>query len=174
MTTSLAIAQEDIRQYLAAQFAQPNYEGGVPSAQELPRVDGLVVPHIIYNFGDLAPTAERSLVGPRSDGYLQPLNIYSAAADIATARKLNNKVLDRFLGFQPTYSGPMRKRPGGGAFAIRTDNGAEEAFLVAASFVFSVEFISDVVPGQPISGNGEPPVLGFVDNGDGTGALVIN
>ena len=29
------------------------------------------------NFADLAPTASRSLIGPRGDGYSQPINIYS-------------------------------------------------------------------------------------------------
>lgn len=144
MTLSLAIAQEDIRQVFATQFAQPAHEGGVPIAEELPRIDGLVVPHLIYNFADLAPTVDRAVIGPRADGYMQPINIYSVAPDISTARLLNNKVLDQFLGFLPSYSGPMRKRPGGGAFAVRSTNGAEEAFIVAASFVFSVEIISNV------------------------------
>lgn len=140
MTSTLELAQQDIRDRLADQFVQHCVEGGVPSAEQLERVNGTMVPYLVYNFADFAPTASRSLIGPRGDGYSQPINFYSIGPNLASARALSLKVLDVFLGFQPVNSGAMGKRPGGGAFALRSTNGAEEAFIVMNSFVFTVEF----------------------------------
>lgn len=141
---SLAAAMQDIRDRLASEFAQTAIEGAVPTATELERYDGAVRPYIVYNFADLAPTAQRAVAGARFDTYRQPVNFYAIGPDLTSARELGLKVLDQFLGFQPSYSGELGKRPGGGAFAIRSTNGAEEAFIVAVSFVFSVEIIPNV------------------------------
>jgi hypothetical protein len=176
MTLSLAVAMQDIRDRLTNNFSQQCIEGGVPSAEELLRDGGEVAPHIVYNFSDLLPTAERGLPGARFDGYLQPVNIYSIASDVRTAQQLGLKVLDQFLGYQPPYAGQMRKRPGAGAFVLRSNNGAEEAFIVARSFVFTVEIVTTDVPGSSReaidNGDGTTTVAGFVvDNGDGTSTI---
>lgn len=141
---SFELAQQDIRDRFASNFAQTAIEGGVPMYEELERVDGAIAPYLVYNFADPFPTSSKSIAGPAFDTYMQPVNIYAIAPDMISARKLAMKVLEQFVGFAPTYSGMMTKRAGGGAFAARSTNGAEEAFIVAHSFTYTVQFL--VVP----------------------------
>lgn len=141
MTISFEIAQQDIRDRLKHNFAQHSVEGGVPMAEELERIDGAIVPYIIYNFADPFPTSTRSVAGPAHDTYMQPVNFYSIAPDMKSARSLAMKVLEQFIGFQPTYAGMMVKRAGGGSFSARSQNGAEEAFIVAHSFTYNIQFL---------------------------------
>lgn len=168
---SLAVAMQDIRDRLAAGFTQVAIEGAVPSATELQRYNGAVVPYIVYNFADLAPTSERGLAGVRFDTYRLPVNFYAIGPDLTSARDLNLKIVDTFLGFEPSYSGALNKRPGGGAFAIRSTTGAAEAFIVMASFVFSIDIINTLDGVVSASGMMDLNAADLVDNHDGTATI---
>lgn len=139
---SLAITRQDIRDRLAANFTQPAIEGSVPSATNIHRVNGTVIPYIVYRFPDLLPGGDTSFIGPRGDTYSQIVFFIAVGPDIASAQALYMKLLDQFIGFVPSYSGQMTKRAGGGTYEIGLDDGATEVFLSPINFQFSTQILT--------------------------------
>lgn len=137
ITNSVGQARQDIRDALAANFAQEAIEGSVPDATSLRRINGAVYPYIIYRFPDVMPTAQTGIAGPWADTYLQPVFFLSVGPDITSTQDLYMKLLNTFLGFQPSYSGMMTKRAGGGTWELGVENGATEAWVSAVNFSFS-------------------------------------
>lgn len=137
VANTISQARQDIRDALAANFAQECIEGSVPDATSLRRINGAVYPYIVYRYPDILPTADRSLIGPWGDGYLQPVFFLGVGPDIASAQALYMKLLTTFLGFQPRESSPMVKRPGGGTYEIGVENGATEAYVSMINFSFT-------------------------------------
>lgn len=137
ITNSVGQARQDIRDALAANFSQEAIEGSVPDATSLRRVNGAVYPYIIYRFPDIMPTSDTGVAGPWADGYLQPVFFLAVGPDITSAQDLYMKLLNTFLGFQPSYSGMMVKRAGGGTYELGVENGAAEAYISALTFSFT-------------------------------------
>ena len=133
---SLQVARQDIRNLLASNFAQTAIEGSVPSATEVVRVNGSVVPYIVYRFPDVLPDVDTSFVGPWGDSYVQMVYFLAVGPDVVSTQALYMKILTNFLGFVPSYSSQMTKRSGGGTYEVGVDNGASEAFIATANFIF--------------------------------------
>lgn len=138
IVNTLGQARQDVRDHLAANFTQECIEGTVPDAKNLRRLNGAVYPYIIYRFPDLMNTTDTAVIGPWGDTYIQPIFFMPVAPDIDTAQALYMKLLNNFLAFQPSYSGQMEKRAGGGTFEIGTENGATEAYISPINFSFTV------------------------------------
>lgn len=136
-TNSLSQTHQDIRDHLAANFSQEFYEGDVPDAAHLLRQNGAVYPYIVYRFPDIIPTADTSFIGPWGDGYLQPVFFLAVGPTMTAAHDLYMKILNEFLGFQPSNSGQMTKRAGGGTYEVAVENGATEAWVKAINFTFT-------------------------------------
>lgn len=134
---TLAQARQDVRDALAANFTQESFEGSVPSAATLRRINGVVYPYIVYRFPDIMPTVDTSLAGPQGDSYVQFVSFILVAPDAATVEALYMKILSVFIGFQPSYSGLMTKRGGSGTYPIGVDDAASEAFVGSANFTFT-------------------------------------
>ena len=133
---SIAVARQDIRNQLATNFTQTAVEGSVPSAKNLIRQNGAVIPYIVYRFPDVLPDVDTSFIGPWGDSYMQMVYFLAVGPDIASAQALYMKIITQFLGFVPSYSSQMTKRSGGGTYEIGVDNGASEAYISTANFVF--------------------------------------
>lgn len=142
MAISLSVSRQDIRDRLAANFTQVSIEGSAPSFQELHRDNGVFSPYIVFNFADLGSGTTTSLIGPRGDVYYQAFNVYGIGPTVKSSTDLYLKILDQFVGFQPSYGGQISKRPGGGTFVVSNDNGSAQAYISVASFQFSTELLN--------------------------------
>lgn len=136
-TLTLSQARQDIRDALTANFVQESFEGSVPSARQLRRINGAVYPYIVYRFPDIMPTSETSMAGPQGDSYNQMVFFVCVGPNAETVEALYMKILSVFIGFQPSYSGLMTKRGGSGTYAIGVDDGAEEGWVCGVNFQFT-------------------------------------
>lgn len=133
--------QDAILEHLDDEFAQPVVEQSVPDGKTVRRNSkGAIDPYLAVTFGDLQQGRTASMVGPRGDDYILPIYVQCIAPTAAIARGLQNKLLDKMLGEDFPFSGCIRKRPGGGMFALNNSNGATEAYSFPASFGVLVQF----------------------------------
>lgn len=139
---TLQVARQSIRDALANNFTQDAFEGSVPSAKQLKRISGAVYPYIVYRFPDPLPTSDTNMAGPQGDAYIQLVNFIAIAPDVVTVESLYMKLNYVFIGFQPTYSGPMTKRGGTGTYPVGTDNSASEAWVAGLNFGFTTSLMA--------------------------------
>jgi hypothetical protein len=133
--------QSDTLAYLDAQFTQKIIEQSLSDISLAPRnATGAIEPYIAVTWGDLQNGNTEGFTGPRSRDYILPIYIQCIAPKPEIARSLHNKVLDKMLGWGTTWSGQVRKRPGGGMFAVTNSNQATEAYAFPASFGLVLQF----------------------------------
>lgn len=140
MSNETAI-QEAIISLLESSFAQPLVEQAVPDSKTVKRNSiGQIDPYIAYHFGDTQQGTATSMAGPRWDDYEMPIYTQVIAPDADIARRLGNKLRDVLLGREFTWTGSIRKRPGGGMFPLVASTGATEAYIMPASFGVLIQF----------------------------------
>lgn len=116
-------------------------EQAVPDVASVKRnAAGKITPYIAVQFGDIQEGRGHNFAGPRHDDYQLPVYIQVIAADAKDARKGYNRVIDKMLGATFPWTGNIRKRPGGGMWAMTSSNGATEAYMFPASFTLLVQY----------------------------------
>lgn len=134
MAFSLGVVRDDIEARVNSQIAQDVYRGGVPSAEELIYTNGVLTPYVVVNFSDMAPSASRSFIGARGDGYYLMVNFMCIGPTSTIAEAIQSNLIDKMLGYKPVHSGQMNKTPGGGTFTILDANDTAVAYVAVASF----------------------------------------
>lgn len=134
--------QDQILAFLDDQFIQPVIEQSIPEIETVRRnvTTGKIEPYIAIQFGDIQQGRATSMIGPRGDDYSLPIYVQCIAPTAKVARDLQNKLVDRMLGWYVPWSGQVRKRPGGGMFALNNSNNSTEALMFPASFSIPVQF----------------------------------
>lgn len=133
--------QNAILSALTTAFKEPIIEQSIPDSKLVRRnAAGDIDPYYAVEFGDLQEGYTHSMAGPRGDDYVMPVYIRSVAPTASIARRMANRVRDLLLGEAFTWTGSIRKRPGGGMFPITASNGATEAFISPASFGVPIQF----------------------------------
>lgn len=142
---NLVEVQDLIFSTLESAIPQPLVEQGIPDADTVRKENGLIVPYVALQFGDLQDVVSgRGFTGVRTNNYDLPVYIQVCAADPTVARKIaNGPVLNAMLGATFPWTGELRKRPGGGMWPITNSNGATEAYLFPSSWAARVQ-IADV------------------------------
>lgn len=145
MADNLIEIQDAIFEHLNANIPQDLVEQGVPDADTVRKVDGKVLPYVAMRFGDLQRmNGGRTFVGVRTFDYELPIYLEAVAADASVARKIaSGPILTTLLGLKLPYTGEVRKRPGGGQFAITNSNGATEAYMFPSSWAVTVQLIDE-------------------------------
>lgn len=137
----IASVQDAFLALVDAAFVQDVVEQSMPEISTTLRdTSGKIKPYIAISFGDIQQGRTRSAIGPRGDDYVLPVYVQCIAGTAAIARGLHNKLLDTVLGKDFPWSGNIRKRPGGGMFALNNSNNATEAYSFPASFGVPVQF----------------------------------
>lgn len=141
MASNISSIQEAILAHLDTEFVQPVIEQSVPDTNTVLRnAGGAIEPYIAVQFGDLQQGSTYSFAGPRADDYLLPIYFQCIAPTPKIARQLQNKLMDEMLGEGFPWAGSVRKRPGGGMFAVTGSNAATEAYMFPSSFSLVVQF----------------------------------
>ena len=95
MAFSLGVIRDDIEARVNNQIAQPVYRGGVPTAEDLIYTNGQLTPYVVLNFSDMAPSASRSFIGARGDGYYLMVNFMCVAPTSTIAEAIQSNLTDR-------------------------------------------------------------------------------
>lgn len=141
MAISLTAIQADIANKLNDDFVQPIHNTGIPTAQNLIRVNGKVDPYLVYVFSDLGRGFSTNFAGSRGDDYIQPVNIMAVVPTAALADQFRNRIVDKMLGYRPQYAGQLNKRPGGGTFTVQNEAGGVEAYVAMVAFTCTVQIL---------------------------------
>lgn len=138
---NLVDVQDAILDQLASELTVPLVEQAIPDADTVRKVGGKIEPYAALQFGDLQDRVSgRGFTGVRGNDYELPIYVQVVAAEATRARKLaSGQVLDAMLGFMQSWTGEVRKRPGGGMWPITNSNGATEAYLVPSSWAVTVQ-----------------------------------
>lgn len=146
MALNLVEVQDEIFSTFDAAIPQPLVEQGVPDADTVRKVDGKIEPYVALQFGDLQFIASgQGFTGVRTNTYDLPIYVQVCAADAAIARKIaSGNVLDALLGLKFSWTGELRKRPGGGMWPVVNSNGATEAYLFPSSWAIRVQLADTV------------------------------
>ena len=138
---NLVDVQDEILQAFQDAIPQPVFEQAIPDAETVRKVDGQIVPYVALQFGDLQFIASgRGFTGVRTDTYDLPIYVQVCAADATVARKIaSGTVLSALLGLTFSWTGQLRKRPGGGMWPLVNSNGATEAYLFPSSWAVRVQ-----------------------------------
>lgn len=146
MALNLVQVQDEVFQTLDNAIPQPLVEQGIPDADTVRKVGGMIEPYVAIQFGDLQDVVSgRGFTGVRTNTYDLPIYVQVCASDATVARKIaSGNVLDALLGLTFSWTGQLRKRPGGGMFPVTNSNGATEAYLFPSSWALRVQ-IADTV-----------------------------
>lgn len=138
---NLVEVQDKIFDQLASKLTIPLHEQAIPDAETVRKVGGKIEPYAAIQFGDIQDRVSgRGFTGVRHNDYELPIYVQVVAADPTRARKLaSGQVLDALLGFMQSWTGEVRKRPGGGMWPLVNSNGATEAYLVPSSWAITVQ-----------------------------------
>ena len=138
---NLVEIQDAILEKLRASIPQPVHEQAIPDAMTVRKVDGKIQPYVALQFGDLQDRASgRGFTGVRHNDYELPVYIQVVAANPEVTRKIaSSTVLDAMLGFSLSWTGEVRKLPGGGMWPIVNSNGATEAYLYPSSWAVTIQ-----------------------------------
>lgn len=138
---NLVEVQDVIFEQLASRLTIPLVEQAIPDAATVHKVDGKIEPYAALQFGDIQDRVSgRGFTGVRHNDYELPIYVQVVAADTSRARKLaSGQVLDALLGFSQSWTGEVRKRPGGGMWPLVNSNGATEAYLFPSSWAVTVQ-----------------------------------
>lgn len=144
--------QQEILAYVQASIPQFVVEsGGIPTAESLPFVDGVLEPYIVLRFSDDMPTSGGgSFMGAAYDEYYSYVDALCVGQSDTDARELANLVKTYLLGKKFENSAPLKKNYGGGQFAIFSEASRQPlAFIAVSSYRFGTN-MTDVGSGTNV------------------------
>jgi hypothetical protein len=86
------------------------FEGGVPDGWKPAMIPGStqIKPYVIVSFAGLTDShTGKGITGAADDSFNQQFSTHSVGSTVNTARKVNNMVLRKLLGFVPTNCGEI-------------------------------------------------------------------
>ena len=141
MTLNIFDVQEALLSALKSGVPHRVEELSIPDSDSVLRDSrGKVTPYIAVQVGDLQVDYEgRGLISNRYDDYELPIYIQCVAGDAKGCRKMASQVYDALLGYKASWTGQVRKRPGGLMWPLLASNGATEAYMFPTSFAVTVQ-----------------------------------
>lgn len=88
------------------------HEGGVPDGWKVQMIPGStppqIKPYVIVSFAGLTDShTGKGITGAADDSFNQQFSTHSVGSTVNTARKVNNMVVRKLLGFKPTNCGEI-------------------------------------------------------------------
>lgn len=130
--------QQAIKTALVDEIPWKVVSGGVPTAETLLRVDGVLNPYVVLRFSDLMPAARGGSVGGALyDAYYSYVDALCVGQTDDEARELASLVNAKLLGRIFPNTDQIRRNFGGGMYAVESGNRLPEAFVAVTSFRFN-------------------------------------
>lgn len=128
--------QEDIIAYARAQAPNVTIEtGGVPEAEDVVMVDGVIVPYVVLRFSEPMPyQADASFGGPRYDGMYFTFDALCISQSDVYSRDLANYMKNILVGYKPVNGSAIRLDWGGGAPAYVIEGSKPQTIVSYVSF----------------------------------------
>lgn len=131
-------AQQAIKAYVTAEVPWQVVSGGVPTADTLLRVEGLLNPYVVLRFSDLMPAARGgSVAGASHDEYYSYVDALCVGETDDDARELTSLVNAKLLGRSFPNTTQLSRNFGGGLYAVESGNRLPEAYVAVTSFRFN-------------------------------------
>lgn len=136
-----AIQEAVLSELVSAMAPVKVVEQAVPDTQTVKRNPrGDIDPYFAIQFGDMQEGYRHNMAGPLYDDYYLPIYVQSIAPTARLAREGYNQVIDALLGETYSWTGNIRKRPGGGMWPLVNSNNATEAYAFPASFRLLIQY----------------------------------
>ncbi len=129
--------QQSIKQYLIDEIPQWRVtSGGIPTAESLPFVDGVLEPYVILRFSDMMPqSGGASFGGAKWDEYYSYCDALCLGQTDDDARELVSLVNSKLIGAPFYNASELGKNYGGGQYAIYSEaNRQPVAFIATSTF----------------------------------------
>lgn len=130
MTTGFNIVETQDDIVARVKFILPNHpvlEDTLPDDTALPRDEnGQLIPYVVLRFGPIrAKRREKSMMGPRHDGYFGTVDVMCVAPNGRMARLANQIAIDGLIGYKPNN--------GTEPLSPRSDEGDPSQFVVSSN-----------------------------------------
>lgn len=139
MANSLNVIQAEVKSHFESINGFPWFNVGIPDGETVRKVNNQIQPYYAYQFGDLQAEGATNMATPLGDDYQMPIYVQAIASDAGTAQRMANDVVLNSVGVSFTYSGSLRKRPGGVFLPLQSSNSSTQAYVAGISFGLLVQ-----------------------------------
>lgn len=132
---------KDIVAFLDSQIEQRVFRGAVPTATNLQRINGQLVPYCVVRFSSPGRSyTGNGMGGARFDTFYGFVDIMCVAPNDDIAGDIAGLVLDKLIGYKPVNGNALVPRPAAGQFTVLDSADVPQAEVHIVSLQFNYNF----------------------------------
>lgn len=138
---NLSEIQDQLFDEFEARCPFPVYEQGIPDADTVKKVNGVIEPYVTLQFGSTTPRSDgQTFVGARTFDYDLVIQVQVVAGTPRQARRImSHNVYDALVGMSLDWTAEVKPGRYGGMFPLTTSNAATEAYQYASGFIVTIQ-----------------------------------